>query len=176
MQFYLKARHWQIFLMLMFGLVINNYVVEDNPTLTTILNLAGYLIYFSWPLFVGHGLQEYIPRKVELTDTFFLINGFIAMATYLVIMILSDGQGMTFNGVEALPIFYVFYAFFYFLSFPGKSLRTIENKRLASLGEYIGDFFLVLFLPIGIWFLQPRINKIVEQQPDEIMTEEDLNQ
>lgn len=171
MRFFLTARHWQIFLMLMFGLVINNFVVEDNRTLTTILNLAGYLIYFSWPLFVGHGLQEYIPRKVELTDTFFLINGFIAMAAYLVIMILSDGQGMTFSGVEALPIFYVFYAFFYFMSFPGKSLRSIENNREVGVGEYIGDFFLVLFLPIGIWFLQPRVNKIAEQQRDEVTNE-----
>ena len=73
--------------------------------------------------------------------------------------------------IESLPMFYVFYAFLYYLSFPGRSLRTIENKRLPDFGEYIGDFFLVLFLPIGIWFLQPRINRIADEQEKEIETE-----
>ncbi len=141
-----------------------------------ILNLVGYLIYFSWPLFVGHGLQEFMPRRVELNDTFFLINGFLFIALYLGAMIVSDGHGMKFTGVAALPFFYLFYALFCFLSFPGKSLRTIENNRLAGVAEYIRDFFLVLFLPIGIWFLQPRVNKIAEQRPDDFMTEEDFEQ
>ena len=171
MRFLLTAKHWQVFLILVFGLFINNFNIEENPTLTTILNATGYLTYFLWPMLVGHGLQEYMPRRVTLSDTFFLINGFIAIATILGIMIISSGQGMSFSGIEALPMFYVFYAFLYYLSFPGRSLRTIENKRLADFGEYIGDFFLVVFLPIGIWFLQPRINRIIEEQEKEIETE-----
>lgn len=171
MRFLLTAKHWQVFLILVFGLFINNFSIAGNPTLTTILNVIGYLTYFLWPMLVGHGLQEYIPRKVSLNDTFFLINGFIAIAAILGIMIISNGQGMTFSGIEALPMFYVFYAFLYYLSFPGRTLRTIENKRLPDLGEYIGDFFLVVFLPIGIWFLQPRINRIVNEQEAEIEME-----
>ncbi|HEV8512020.1 MAG TPA: hypothetical protein VGQ59_02025, partial [Cyclobacteriaceae bacterium] len=127
------------------------------------LNIIGYLVYFLWPLFVGHALQEFVPRKVILNDTFFLINGFIFILTSLTILIISDGEGMTFSGLEALPFFYVVFAFVHYLSFPGKTLRSIEHNREASFGEYFGDFFLVVFLPFGIWFLQPRINKIVSE-------------
>src|SRR5258708_2965921 len=153
MKFLLTAKHWQVFLILIFILLINNFKIEDNPTFTTSLNIAGYLPYFLWPLLVGQALQAYVPRKVNLNDTFFLINGFIFILTFLAIMIISGGEGMTFNGVEALPFFYVAFAFVHCLSFPGKTLRSIEYKREVSLSEYIGDFFMVVFLPIGIWFL-----------------------
>jgi peptidoglycan/LPS O-acetylase OafA/YrhL len=168
MRFLLTAKHWQVFIVLAMGLFLNNFVVEDNPTLTTIIEVIGYLTYFLWPMLVGHGLQDYFPKKLVLSETFFLINGFISVTAILAMMIISDGQGMSFSGVEALPMFYVFYAFLYYLFFPGRSLRTIENKRTADFGECIGDFFLVAFLPIGIWFLQPRINKIVDEQENGI--------
>jgi len=171
MRFLLTAKHWQVFFILIFGLFLNNFSIEGNPTLTTTLNIVGYLTYFLWPMLVGHGLQEYLPRKVTLSETFFLINGFICLTAILGILIISDGQGMSFSGIEALPMFYVFYAFLYYLSFPGRTLKSIENKRLANFGEYIGDFFLVVFLPVGIWFLQPRINKVVDEQDKQIEIE-----
>ena len=46
----------------------------------------------------------------------------------------------------------------------GRALRKKKNNREAGLSESIGDFFLTFFLPLGIWFLQPRTNKIVESQ------------
>lgn len=75
-------------------------------------------------------------------------------------MVLSDGKGMEFNGLEAIPMFYVFYAFVHSLAFPVKTLKSIELNKEASLGDYFGSFMLIVILPIGIWFLQPRINQI----------------
>ena len=69
---------------------------------------------------------------------------------------------MEFDGIAALPGFYVFYALLYCMSFPARILKSIEKGKRADFGEYIGDFFLVVFLPIGIWFLQPRINKVTQ--------------
>jgi hypothetical protein len=76
-------------------------------------------------------------------------------------MIISDNKGMTFTGFSVIPILYVIYAFFDFLAFPVRVLKSIELEREAKFGDYLGDFFLILFFPIGIWFLQPRIRKIV---------------
>ncbi len=168
MRFLLIAKHWQVFLILVFGIFLHNFTIEGNPDLTTILNVIGGLIYFLWPMFIGHGLQEYLPRKETLNETFFLINGFIAITTILGIMIISNGKGMKFSGFEALPIVYVFYALLYFLAFPGRSLRTIELNKQVVLRDYIGDFFLIVCLPVGIWFLQPRLNRIVEEKEKEI--------
>jgi hypothetical protein len=118
----------------------------------------------SYPLIVGIFLQDYLPRNIELNINLFQINSFICIAFYAGVMIISNGKGMTFNGLAAILFLYVFYAFIHFLGFPAKTLKTIELRKKASLGEYIGDFFLIVFLPLGIWFLQPRINKIIEEK------------
>lgn len=163
MEFFLKAKHWQIFLILIVGLFINNLTIEGNPILTMSLNIIGYLTYFSWLLFVGQGLLNYLPKKIEINGAFFLINGFIFIATFIAVLIISGGEEIHFTGFAALLVFYIMYAGFYFMSFPAKLLNSVEQKIEVSLGSYLGDFFLIVFLPIGIWFLQPRVNKIVNE-------------
>jgi hypothetical protein len=168
----LKLKHWQVFIILILGLFIGNFEIEGNPTLTTILLLVGMTIYFSWILLVGHGLYQFLPDKIELNYNLFLINSFIWLTAYIIVMVISDGQGMTFSGVEAIPGFYVFFTFLHFLMFPARTLKSIEKDKKADIGECIGDFFLIVFLPIGIWFLQPRINKVTLGQEDKIINEQ----
>jgi hypothetical protein len=160
MNFFLRLKHWQVFLILISGLVASNFKIVDNQMLTAILLLIGMIIYFSWILFVGHGLYQLLPDKIELNYNLFIVNSFVWLAAYLAIMIISDGEGMTFTGLAALPGFYVFYAFLHFMMFPARALKSLEKGKKADIGECIGDFFLIVFLPIGIWFIQPRINKV----------------
>lgn len=169
MRFLLTAKHWQIFLLLIVVMILAEIKIEDYPTLTMTFNITGTLIYFIWPLLVGHELQNYLPRKVELNYTFFMINGFLIILGIVGAAIITGGGAWHLEGLAALPVFYLLFAWFYVFSFPGRTMRSIENRREAGLSESIGDFFLTFFLPVGIWFLQPRINKIIE-------TEDNLNE
>jgi hypothetical protein len=100
-------------------------------------------------------------KKINLNYNLFIINFFIWLTAYSIVIIISEGQGMSFDGMAAIPIFYVGYAFLHIMIFPGRLIKSIELGEKADFGEYIGNFFLLLFWPIGIWFLQPRINRIV---------------
>jgi hypothetical protein len=158
----LRLKHWQIFLIMSFALLLMNTTIEGNSAMSGTLTAIGGLIWFGWALLTGNALYQILPAKIHLNHTLYLINSFLWLVTYVIIMIISDGQGMTFDGLEALPMFYVFFAFLHFLSFPVKVLKSIEKTREATFGEYVGDFFLMLFLPIGVWFLQPRINRALK--------------
>ena len=162
MERFLRLKHWQITILLLLGILTSNIEITNAHTLSLIIKLLGIFIYMSYPLIIGISLQNYLPRNIELNINLFQINSFICIVFYAAVMIIADGKEMTFSGLAAVPFFYVFYAFIHFLGFPAKTLKTIELKKKASLGEYIGDFFLIVFLPLGIWFLQPRINKIIE--------------
>lgn len=59
-----------------------------------------------------------------------------------------------------LPVLFALYGVF----FTAKTYRTVQLQRETVIKEYIGDFFLILFFPIGIWILQPKINKIMAQE------------
>ncbi|AHM59328.1 hypothetical protein D770_05305 [Flammeovirgaceae bacterium 311] len=161
MKFILTAKHWQLFLILLFGMFLNNFTVEGAPLVNTMLTVLGFLIIYTWPLVLGIELHRYLPERIEISSTLFLINGMISLCAYCIIIIISDGQGMTFTGWSALPAFYGFYAFLHLLAFPAKVLKSIEHGKKASFPDYLGYFIMILFWPIGIWFIQPRINKTV---------------
>jgi len=160
----LKAKHWQIFIILIISLVIANFTIEENVTATLVLKIIGIILYFIYPFLIGLFLSDYLPNTVGLNHEFFIVNSLIWITSYLTIMILSEGEGMTFNGLAVIPMLYVIFAFLYYLSFPVKALKSIELNKEAKLGDYISDFFLIVFLPIGIWFLQPRINRIAKTE------------
>lgn len=161
MKSFLTLKHWQVFSILLVGIILFNLTIEGNPLATMIVEMLGLVVYTLWTVIVGNELNQLLPKKIEVNFNFFLMNIFICLGTMITVLILSNGEGMTFSGWYAIPVLYVFFAYLYCLAFPMKLLNSIETGKEASLGEYIGDFFLVLFLPIGIWFLQPRINKIV---------------
>jgi hypothetical protein len=46
--------------------------------------------------------------------------------------------------------------------FAAKTLKSIELGRLAKFGDYAGEFFLIWFSPLGIWILQPRLNRLTK--------------
>lgn len=143
-------------------MLLNNFAVESSSFLTTAFSIAGGVTYFLWPLLTGHKLYQLLPEKISLNYNLFMINSFVWLAAYVIIMVVSDGNGMSFSGIEALPFLYVIYAFLFFLAFPVRVLRSIEKGKSVNLGEYIGDFFLVVFFPIGVWFLQPRVNRVAD--------------
>lgn len=159
----LKLKHRQIFIISMIAGGMANFTIGGSETLTLAISLTGTFIYFLWPLLVSHSLFQLVHHRIKLSYNFFLINAFIVLISYVSIMIISNGAGMTFTGLAALPGFYVFFALLYCTAFPVRLLNTIEKEREVTFSEYILDFFLVIFFPIGIWILQPRMNLVAKK-------------
>lgn len=164
----LKTQPWIIFILLTVGLFMSNFTVENDTLTTLILKILGFTILFIYPFTVGLVLNDHLPERIKLNFNFYLFNCFIWVMGYFVLLIVAEGQ---VSGLAAIPMFYVFYAFLHFLAFPAKTLKSIELNKEASLGDYLGDFFLIVFLPIGIWFLHPRVRRIIEKE--EIINEMD---
>jgi hypothetical protein len=53
---------------------------------------------------------------------------------------------------------------FYNLYFVAKTLVLAETGKSASFYNYAGPFFLIWFFPIGVWFVQPRINRLYSEK------------
>jgi hypothetical protein len=72
--------------------------------------------------------------------------------------------------VVIIPLhLYTMYCMFYTIWFIAKCIATIENNRVVGFDSYAGNFFLLWFFPIGIWFIHPKVRKIfsmdAETQP-----------
>jgi hypothetical protein len=56
--------------------------------------------------------------------------------------------------------FIAMFCIVYCLYFIAKVLKTVELQRPVRFGEFARELFLIWFFPIGIWIIQPRINKL----------------
>lgn len=194
---FLKAKHWQLFL-LTFGIpMVFQFVVmgimfagigsgsEPNPSV--IFNYMKFIpvvmilfmgVFFGWFWSVSMGLQSRIPENVKMKVKKFRILFFIPLVYFLLIILLmggaingaisgGDNPGEGFIGsligiIVPLHLFSMF-CIFYSLYFAAKTLKTVELQREATFSDFAGEFFLIWFYPIGIWIVQPKINRMIEK-------------
>ena len=53
------------------------------------------------------------------------------------------------------------FGIFYSLYFVAKTFKTVELQREVTFSDFAGEFFMIWFFPIGIWVIQPKINKMI---------------
>ena len=161
----LRIRHWQIFIYLLF--VPAFFPEGDNQTY---YQIVWGLLFVFWIIKVDEQLYFRLPTRVNLNFNFLLINIFIS-ATYLIIIFLTvGGYNITDENYQDygwkvwiyLPMHLCcFFSFFYAIRFTSKAIASIENNKnvdIAYYGTYMAGLF---FFPIGIWWIQPKINKIL---------------
>lgn len=178
MSFLLKLKRWQFFILLVgFPLVIqmalifapvlvNRISSEMTHNLITIKELFFGILYLGWLYTLGTKLHAKLPNQVKMNLQIFLLFLTIPCVYMLSILIyISASGGMINNTMQVTPIILPIYLIsifcaLYNMYFIARALRTVELHRPVTFGEWASDFFLICFFPIGIWMLQPRINRI----------------
>lgn len=183
MNLFLRAKHWQLFLVTfgiplilqcfwIYNLVL--HVFHDGAIFrqylqffpAIILLCAGPLLFWQWSVAVE--LQKIIPPGMRGTITKFKIFLFVPViyfwlliaAAFYLIPTTDNYAGSIVVSFSAFVLIHLFTMFciFYCIHFVAKTLKTAELQRIVSFGDFVGEFFLIWFYPIGIWILQPRIN------------------
>lgn len=137
--------------------------------------------FFGWFWAIAIGLQNKIPSNVKMKTAKFKVFFFIPI-TYMLLISISMGaamSGMLAGGEEQnvgvifgsmaiiLPLHLIsMFCIFYCLYFVSKTFKTVELQREVTFSDFAGDFFLIWFYPIGIWIVQPKINKMVDELPN----------
>ncbi len=156
----LKIKNWQIFPILLVGYLMTVFSIENEVFLTLLINIIGIFIIFGWLLFLGLSLS-----KISKNDnTFFTVNALIVIISIIIFRILGKGEDYEVEGIVALPLFYIMYALIYVFAYPMKLLKSIELKREVKFKDYWYLFFLMIFWIIGVWIVQPKLNRIINEE------------
>lgn len=132
-------------------------------------------VFYGWFWSVAIGLQSKVPDSVKMKVTKFKILFFIPMTYFIFLAVF---MGSTINGLSEggadpkvfASMFYIIvplhllsmFCMFYSLYFVSKTYKTVELQREVSFSDFAGEFFMIWFYPIGIWIIQPKINKLNE--------------
>ena len=187
MTFFLKLKHWQLFLLLV-GIPIAlefltiGFIFSADDFASglqrflrafPILMFLYVAILFGWLWSTGVFLAKKLPSDAPMPSGLF--KGAIIIPTlYIMFLCWFVAKLMWGNEMSELFIdenlgliltahFTSMACIFFVLFFNAKALKSVELQRPALLGDYVGEFFLFWFFPVGIWFLQPRINQLLEQ-------------
>lgn len=194
---FLKAKHWQLFLLtfgiplifqfVMMGSMISNFTAQTDPDPTMMFDYMKFFpvimllfmaIFFGWFWSVAIGLQKKVPENVTMKVKRFKIFFFIPLVYILIFItffsVLMNGLlganpetnisniGGLFAVILPLHLFSMF-CMFHSLYFVAKTFKTVELQREVKFIDFAGEFFMIWFYPVGIWILQPKINKMIEE-------------
>ena len=153
---------------------------------------------FSWLWSFGITMHKYIPHprmmRLGRFKAFIIIPFayFILLSLWMVYLFQSL-ENMTstpeplgipkeiatiiLSMIIIIPLhFFSLFCIIYTLRFCAKALVSAELGREAHFGDYIGEFFLIWINFVGLWFIQPRIQAVIQnKRPTNLVIDELTN-
>jgi hypothetical protein len=121
------------------------------------------LVLWLWSM--GSFLSSIVAPSLRLRVGFFrfaLIYPALYFLPFFYIVFILNPKPTVLTLIVPFHLFATF-CMFYSLYFVSKSLALAETSKPATFYDYAGPFFLIWLFPIGIWIVQPRINRIYAQ-------------
>ena len=163
-QLLLKAKAWQVFLVLLASYFISWFVKDEE--VSGILKLVGFSIFCIWLALIGNTMNQ-LGKAVEKPGvSWFIINIVVTMSAPLISKLLSDPNfdvtSTSFNakGIWVLPALYFVVAYVQIHWFAASSIVATEQGQKPEFSQVLGTAILLSLWPIGVWFIQPRLNRI----------------
>ncbi len=177
----LKLKHWQVFIGLIVSPVLSFIIVESNlhfenissNVLGGVFSILGLILFFSWAMVVGLSLNRIKENPYHFRKGIFQIAILLSIIGYSELNIERFGAEIvhisSFITFLLMPV--TFIGVIYVFKNLSQSLKSLESGEKVKFKEYILDAVLFFAFPIGIWFIQPRLN-IVYKVNEMIESEE----
>jgi|AntRauTorckE6833_2_1112554.scaffolds.fasta_scaffold44992_1 hypothetical protein len=110
---------------------------------------------------LGKALNMCIPVRQQLSETFLVVNLFFFCIIFVIVAMFFDGTVRFYGWAVLIPLYTIF-SFLYLFYFASKALTTAEHGKRISFSEHFGEMILLFTGLLGIWVIQPRINKLWE--------------
>ena len=176
---FIRAKHWQLFLL--FAIF---FIVGTGALLVTIVSSPERALGRPWPFFaamellalslaawqwsVGDFLNSTVPLPFRMKPTLFRVTVlFVPLYLPVFIVFLENLNHwrsaalilLSFAIIIPMHLF-AFCCQIYSWYFVSKAIVLAENPRPVSFTDYVGYFFAVWLFPVGVWIIQPRINRL----------------
>lgn len=176
--FLLRLRHWQAFLLLFILpflmqqailALLNASDVRLGPASAMLIDAIPATVFALWMWRVGIWLFRRLPESIKITPLYFHLSTFY-MLLYTLVFVYTFAMVRDSVVAGTLPLgllililpmhLFATFLYLYILYFMARLLLSVEEQRVVDFGAYAGTYFYFLLLPLGIWFIQPRLRKL----------------
>lgn len=171
---------------ILMGVMMSSMLSQSNPDPSFIMGYFKFfpfifflfvVVLWGWIWSMAVGLQSKVPPHVKMKVTKFQVF-FIIPVVYIFLFlffITTSVSGLASSGAElsvgvfgaifalVVPLhLFSMFCIFYTLYFAAKTVKTVELQREVTFSDFAGEFFLIWFYPVGVWIIQPKVNKMIE--------------
>lgn len=186
MEIFLKAKHWQIFLIII-GIPILIEILDSLTVLSgsgeaftfravlRFLLIIPFITFYFWLYSVGYLLNKRIRDHLNTNTGYFALSVWTSafslfFLSIFVFFIWDDWEELMIENnftyvIFGIVVFLALATLLLAISYVAKTLVRAERNAHVNSSDFYGEFVMILFFPIGIWLLQPRINEIHAKDP-----------
>ena len=167
----LRLKHWQIFSIIIVVEIISFVLTSSDFKIGSISSLylaviaaiITFILFFSWTLIIGLFLNNIKGNAYHFKNWILILAIFCCIQGYSYLnfqRLKLDNEFIPF-WIEFISTLLTFWGIYYTFYQVAKSLKSIELDREAKFSECILDALALFALPFGVWFIQPRVNRIL---------------
>lgn len=162
MKIFLILKHWQVFLIWIVGIFQMVFFIKTDLWFLSFVLYAG--LFLVWIYSIGNILNKNKKLNKEMNILWILyLLSLIPYAFNFRYMITESHERIDSWIVGPSAIIGVF-AIFKIIIHTAKTLKRTETNEELKIADLFNEIFLLFAFFLGIWILQPRINKIVAEK------------
>jgi len=167
MTFFLKLRHWELFLMLALPTAMCFlFRVPFKPLVVASIGLFLFIVLFGWMFSVAVWCNSHLPTSHQSSVVGFgaalmVPVIYLLMYIFLYVPLLQPESSPERSPLWLLPMHMlsmvsIFYGFWY----TSRKFKSLLEDEDADFMTFSSTFFLLFIFPLGIWIIQPSVNQL----------------
>ncbi|MBM3436830.1 MAG: hypothetical protein FJY07_11510 [Bacteroidetes bacterium] len=163
MKIFLRLKHWQIFLTWILGTIQLMFLLNSDFWIMSFILYFGLI--FGWIYSIGKVLNINDSGTTKILNIWSIICLISAILYGIKFHELLTHTSDRLNGlilfVSTIP---GLIAIIKIGIISAKSLKEKEKQKEQKFSEYFIELILILYMIIGVWILQPRLNRIMKEK------------
>ena len=167
MSFFLKLRHWELFLALILPTALCwLWRVPFQPLVVASIGLFMLIVLFAWMGSVGLWCNTRLPESRRSNPIAF-VGSMLIPLVYVLMYIFAYLPQLAAGGppdkpplwllpMHMLSMVSVFYVFW----FTASRYKSLLENEDADFLIFSSTFFLMFIFPLGVWIIQPSVNEL----------------
>ena len=163
MNIFLKLKHWQVFLIWILGSIQLSIFMKTN------FWFISYAIYFGpfflWIYSIGRILNKNYPELIRRMNIWWVLYS-LSVITFAINhrYMVTKSFEIIDSWIIALTGIIGLIAITKIAIYSAKSIKRAELNKEHKTADLVSEICLIYFFVIGIWILQPRLNKIMTEK------------
>jgi hypothetical protein len=164
MKIFIEAKHWQLFIVFVAICVTPQFFSSSQYSIIISNVFSGLFIvwFLGWLFTIANECNKALPGNLKKSFVPSAI-GISYSIVYSVIFNIYFVSSITPSNMLYIFPFHLaaIGAILYSLAFVANRLITVSRGEKITFANYMPQFFMLWFFPIGIWFFQPKVNALL---------------